>query len=343
MSATVKLYGATAGIFFFAVSLSVSGHHSNSEYDRSVVTEFEGEVLSVSWRNPHILLAVATTDENGLEVVWNLEGAAVSAQRRHGVMGGLIEVGDQVRVAGAASTRRPRYMLVDHLLLPSSVELLVGSIREPRWLDTAVGSSVWTVDPAKVAAAQGQGIFRVWSRDVGPWYFRAADQYRVTESAVAAAAEWDEFEDNPLLDCLAPGMPALMGNPYPMEFVETDGAIELRFEEFDAVRLIHLSGVVNEADVSASPLGYSVGRWEGDTLLVSTSRINWPYFNRVGISQSAAVEVHERFRVVEDGNRLDYEMMVTDPQTLEEPYVWQGRWIWQPGEEVNLYDCTLPE
>jgi hypothetical protein len=326
---------------FFAVSLSVSGHHSNAEYDRSVVTEFEGEVSRVSWRNPHILLEVATTDESGQEVVWNIEGAAVSAQRRHGVTDGLIQVGDQVRIAGAPSTRRPGYMVVDHILLPSGVELLVGSNRQARWSETAIGGSPWSVDPEKAAVAEGQGIFRVWSRDVRPWYFRPADQYQLTASALASVAEWNEFEDNPLLECMAPGMPALMGNPYPMEFVDRDATIELRFEEFDALRLIHLTLVERAADVPASPLGYSVGRWEGDSLLVETSRINWPYFDRVGVSQSAAVKINESFRVVENGNGLEYEMTVTDPQTLLEPFVWQGRWAWRRGEEVNRYDCTL--
>ena len=85
MTAIVKLCSATVRILIFSVPLSVYGHHSNSEYDRSVVTEFDGEVLSVSWRNPHILLEVATSDGGGREVIWNIEGAAVSAQRRHGV------------------------------------------------------------------------------------------------------------------------------------------------------------------------------------------------------------------------------------------------------------------
>ena len=343
MRTIVKLCRAAVRILIFSVPLSVYGHHSASEFDRSVVTEFDGEVLSVSWRNPHILLEVATTDEGGREIIWNVEGAAVSAQRRHGVTSGLIQVGDQVRIAGAASTRRPGYMIVDHLLLPNGVELLVGANREARWSDTAVGGNPWSVDPEKAAVAQGQGIFRVWSRDVRPWYFRPVDQYQLTESALAAAAEWNEFEDNPLLDCTAPGMPALMGNPYPMEFVERDGVLKLRFEEFDAVREIHLAAGPTEADVPASPLGYSVGRWDGDTLLVTTSKINWPYFDRVGVSQSAAVEVHESFRVVENGNRLEYDMTVTDSPTLVEPFLWHGRWAWRPGEEVNRYDCTLEE
>jgi hypothetical protein len=338
-----KLYRLTAAVSFLVLPCSVHSHHSNSEYDRSVVTEFDGEIVSVSWRNPHIQLKVSTIDAGGQPITWNVEGAAVSAQRRHGVTAGLVSVGDQVRIAGAVSSRRSGYMIVDHILLPSGIELLVGSSRQARWSETAIGGNPWSVDPDKAATARGTGIFRVWSRDSRTWYFRPADQYRLTESALAAVAEWDEFEDNPLLDCFAPGMPALMGNPYPMEFVERGNTIELRFEEFDAVRVINLSGGASAESIDASPLGYSVGRWEGNTLLVATSKIDWPYFDRVGISQSDKVEVYEKFRVVEDGNGLEYEMTVTDPQTLLEPFVWQGRWAWRPGEEVNRYDCTLEE
>jgi len=118
------------------VALPAAAHHSMAEFDRGSVTELEGEVVAVAWRNPHILLDVETTDASGTAIVWNLEGSAVSAQRRHGVEGGLVEVGDRVRVAGWPSTRRANHMLVNHVLLPDGVELLVGSVRAPRWSAT---------------------------------------------------------------------------------------------------------------------------------------------------------------------------------------------------------------
>ena len=322
--------------------VTLSAHHSMAEFDRSTVTEVEGEVVSISWRNPHILLDIATTDAAGGEVVWHLEGGAVSTQRRRGLTSGRVQVGDHVRAAGSPSTRRPGYIQVNHLLPPDGVELLVGGVREPRWSETHVGGGAWAVDPAKAAVAEGRGLFRVWSqRFGGAWFFRGTDAYPLTESALAAAAEWDQFEDNPLLDCTAPGMPALMSNPYPMEFIERDGSIELRFEEFDAVRIIHLDDATDPAGVPRSHLGYSVGHWEGETLVVSTSRINWPYFNRVGVPQSENVEVIERFTAVEDEDRMDYQLTVTDPATLVEPFVWEGYWDWRPGEEVHPYECTL--
>jgi hypothetical protein len=319
----------------------VAAHHSMAEYDRSAVLEFEGEVLSVAWRNPHILLDVAATDANGERVVWNLEGAAVSAQRRHGVEGGLVQVGDRVRIAGWRSTQRSQHMLVNHLLLPDGVELLVGSAREPRWSNTSVGGEALVIDSARAASATGNGIFRVWSQGTAAWFFPGRANYKLTEKAMAEERAWDDRRDNPLLKCTPPGMPALMGNPYPMEFVQRDGNIALRFEEFDVVRTIYIADAVDPATVPLSPLGYSVGRWQGDTLLVHTSRINWPFFNRVGARQTEAVVVDERIRAADDGNRLEYIMTVTDPTALVEPFVWDAYFTWEPGEVVGRYDCTV--
>ena len=93
--------------------------------------------------------------------------------------------------------------------------------------------------------------------------------------------------------------------------------------------------------VQPSPLGHSVGQWQGDTLEVHTSRINWPHFGRVGIPQTEAVEVVERFILDDGGERLDYELTIEDPGTLLAPYSWDGFWVWRPGEEVGRYECTV--
>ena len=333
---------AVVTLALFALPITVLAHHSMSEFDREVTLELEGELVDVSWTNPHVLLRLSTTDENGTEAVWELESNAVSAQRRRGLTGDLVEVGQRVRVAGSPSTRRDAYLQVQNVLLPDGLELLMGGAREARWSETTLGGDPWSADPEKAAAAEGQGIFRVWSRAVGVWYF-GADRggYRLTPEAAAASAAWDDIDDNPILDCIPPGMPTIMGNPYPMEFVQVGDVVELRFEEFDLVRRIHLDSTVDPADVQASPLGYSVGRWEGNRLMVTTSRIDWPYFDRVGAPQSTDVVVGESIRALDEGERLEYIMTVTDPSTLLEPFVWEAAWEWRRGEEVGRYDCTL--
>jgi hypothetical protein len=259
------------------------------------------------------------------------------------VTGDRIAIGDVVRVAGWPSTRRERYLQVNHVLLPDGVELLVGGAREPRWSGRTAGGAA-VVDTKKATAALGDSMFRIWSQGTGAWFFAGRSNYQLTRSAAAAVAKWDDIADNPLTRCVAPGMPALMGNPYPMEFVQVGKDIELRFEEFDALRKIHMDvGVARPASVPLSPLGYSVGRWEGKTLVVDTSRINWPYFDRSGAPQTVNVAINERFTVVQNGNRLDYVMTVNEPASLVKPFVWNAYFVWKPGEAINPYECTLEE
>ena len=322
---------------------SAAAHHSMSEFDRGVVTEVEGVVSRVSWTNPHILLEVTSTDRNGVKAVWTLEGGAVSAQRRRGLTGESLALGDLVRVAGWPSTRRDRYLQVNHVLLPNGVELLVGGTREPRWSGKTAGSTV-VAGARKPAAALGDSMFRVWSQGTGAWFFAGRSNYQLTKSAAAAVATWDDISDNPLTKCVSPGMPALMGNPYPMEFVQVGRDIELRFEEFDARRRIHMGAdLARPARVPLSPLGYSVGHWEDKTLVVDTSRINWPYFDRSGAPQTENVAINERFTVVQNGSRLDYVMTVNEPASLVKPFVWNAYFVWNPSEAVNRYECTLEE
>ena len=65
------------------------------------------------------------------------------------------------------------------------------------------------------------------------------------------------------------------------------------------------------------------------------------YFNRVGVSQSEQVQVEERFTVDDAEGKLHYELTVTDPWALSEPYQWKALWTWNPGEEVDVYGCEV--
>ena len=49
------------------------GHHSVQEYDRSTVTEIEGKILSVHWKNPHVGFSMEATNSDGSVTVWNLD------------------------------------------------------------------------------------------------------------------------------------------------------------------------------------------------------------------------------------------------------------------------------
>jgi hypothetical protein len=164
--------------------------------------------------------------------------------------------------------------------------------------------------------------------------------YPLTPAARAALAAFDPLTDAPTLNCAPKGMPTIMEQPYPMEFIDQGERIVLRLEEYDTVRTIHL-GSTTPADQPRSLLGHSVGRWEGETLVVKTTRTNWHHFNTEGVQLlSDDVELVERFTPAADGSRLSYELTVTDPATFTEPVVLKKSWLSLPDVAVQRYQCT---
>ena len=101
-----------------------------------------------------------------------------------------------------------------------------------------------------------------------------------------------------------------------------------------------VSGDIPE-DAPVGPLGYSVGRWESETLVIETARVDFPYLDDAGTPMSEDVRMVERFTVSEDGTRLDFEIAVTDPQNLAEPAIWDAYWSWIPGTVVRPFECDL--
>ena len=156
-----------------------------------------------------------------------------------------------------------------------------------------------------------------------------------------AIAGWDQERDDPGLRCEAPGMPNAILNPYPIEFVDSGDSIQIRIEEWDAVRTVHMNAGADAQMPAPSPYGYSVGRWEGDTLIVETTQINWPYLDDKGAPQSENVSIVERFTLSDNNTRLSQQIVVTDPEYLTEPAIWDAEWVWKPGVRIRPFECAL--
>jgi hypothetical protein len=238
-------------------------------------------------------------------------------------------------------------MEVTNMLLPNGEELLLLNPNLPRrWSDDLLGTGFVDID-ADLAAAAGdtaRGIFRVWNlsfegdSDIGALW---NDSYPLTAAARSAQENWQPITDNPLARCTPPGMPTTMSGPYPSEFVRQGDDILLRIEEFDNERLIHMDADASADGQPASPLGYSIGHWEVSTLVVTTTNINWPWFDRQGVPQTEDVKIVERFALSEDEARFDYSATITDPAIFTEPVVLDTYRVWAPGEVIAPYDCVI--
>jgi len=326
-----------------------TAHHSfAATFDVGAINELEGEVTSVQWRNPHVLITLRVTDDQDRQTNYEIESHSLSIMRRMDISSDALSVGDRVRVAGHPARRTENAMFVLNALLPNGQEIVFDPWGAPRWAENIGTTEVWQATEED-AQAQQNGIFRVWSTSVShpnAWPFpemfdlSLISNYPLTGEALAALEGFDPLTDLPTLDCVAKGMPTIMEQPYPMEIVDQGDSILLRLEEYDTLRTVHMNETAAPADQSSSNLGYSTGRWEGDTLVVTTTNVSWPFFDSVGIPLSDAVEIVERFTPSDDGSRLDLVMTVTDPATFTEPVEVGKTWLAIPGIQVEPYECT---
>ncbi len=325
---------------------AVAHHSARITYDMDTVIEIKGEITGVTWRNPHVRFTLGSVDEDNELVTWNVESIPVTRLNRVGITREMLGVGDTVTVAVYPARRPVRNAYAINMLLADGREALLDT-PVARWTDNTVGTGL-DETPGTPGADPSLGLFRVWSTDGS--FLRTETRflteggtldYPLTDAARAAQAAWDPLDpDNPFLTCIPKGMPTIMQQPNPIEFTDEGDRIVLRMEEFDAMRVIHMSGDAGGQDAPPSRMGHSIGHWEDDTLVVRTRRINWPYFDQNGLPQSEDMETVEHFTVNDEGSRLDYELVVTDPWLFTEPVTLGKSWRWVPGDAVLPFNCA---
>lgn len=331
-------------VLLSAQAMLASAHHSRAVYGDEL-TEISGELIEIHWFNPHPWLELSVPSGAGQSEIWRVEAYAnVMAMERRGVSKEHFEPGEAVVIAGYINRRRDRDLLASNMLRADGSEILLGGRSEPYFASRAIGEADLNLDRRRgeenmrLAAGENRGIFRVWSQ---PAWAEARGQTRrhlpFTEAAIAARAEWDQL-DNYILRCEKPGMPRIMLNPHPFEFVDQGSTILMLGEEFDIVRTIHMDDRFDPESEPRSRQGVSVGRWDGDTLVIETTRIDFPYFDSIGTPQSGAIRMMERYTLSDDQSRLDYEWVITDPGVLTQPAVVEGYWL-ALGAEILRYDC----
>src|SRR5437588_179538 len=105
--------------------------------------------------------------------------------------------------------------------------------------------------------------------------------------------------EDPPANCLPPGVPRINGTPLPWKIVQMPGLVIIVYEVFNVWRQVFLDGreLAPLEDVNPSWLGYSTGRWDGDTLVVDTRGFNGKaWLDQLGKPTTDALHVIERFR-----------------------------------------------
>jgi hypothetical protein len=125
-------------------------------------------------------------------------------------------------------------------------------------------------------------------------------------------------KDNPTTKCLPAGLPFRMLIPFPLKVVQTPGLILIVDDE--GFRQIYTDGRRPPADPQPLWLGYSTGKWEGDTLVVDTVGFNdKTWLDAIGHPHSEALHMVERFRRRDFGH-LDVEVTMDDSKLYTKPF-----------------------
>src|SRR6516225_436719 len=126
------------------------------------------------------------------------------------------------------------------------------------------------------------------------------------------------IDRDPEIKCFQPGVPRALYMPYPFQIIQSATKINMVFEFANAQRTIHL----NKMDPYPNTLfmGYSVGKWEGDTLVVDVSSFtDATWFDRAGNFHSDALHVTERYTPM-GRDAIRYEATIEDPQVFTRPW-----------------------
>jgi hypothetical protein len=165
----------------------------------------------------------------------------------------------------------------------------------------------------------------------------------LNERALAFQQVFDEAIA-PKYDCVPSASPAIQYDPYFMEFVQWPDRVLIRYEKDDQLRTVWMDGrAPTLADYSIQ--GFSVGRYEGDALIVETSHFVFDitgFDDYNGIPSSQLKTVTERYW--RDGEELRMTLTLEDPLFLREPASYTTRWLPAP-EDYRLapYECDPEE
>jgi len=344
MTIRFSLTAATA-----LVCLPASAHHSFSMFDMERKVTIEGVVVDVQWTNPHVWVEVDVPGPDGQTERWGVEFTSRVHLTRRGFTSTTVNPGDAVTfVVSPYRDGRPGGRIWTVALPSGEVVRDPGAQRE---FELANGARELSVDPAsqpqgealarRAAAVQVErgafghaalaelpdfgGIWHPAFGRVGGGEPKLKGTYRAAYEAALAAAAADPSYEAPerLSNCEPVGMPYMMTMPYSLEFLFTPGKITIIQEALMQVRRVFMDGRALPRNADPTYFGYSVGSWDGDTLVIET--VGTKPGQRLGIrgiTNGPNLKITERIYLDADNSDvLHLDFTYVDPDALAEPWV----------------------
>jgi hypothetical protein len=153
-----------------------------------------------------------------------------------------------------------------------------------------------------------------------------------------AQADLDAFDplDDPVIRCVPPGFPRSGPTIYPFEIVQTEKMIVFLYETFGMIRRIYMDGRSMPEYLPPSLMGFSIGHWDGNELVIETTNYAPGLLSGGGIRQYGDMVVSERYRLVGDGQGLEGEALIAAPETLTAP--WLRKFTWELDPDGMIFE-----
>jgi len=340
-------------------SVPASAHHGAAVYDTSREVTVRGSVTQFKFVFPHTLVYIAVQGENGETVEWSGELTTPNRLAR-GIAGGATPTpikwtsttlvpGDVIAMTGNPARNGAPSMRIQGLV-EASGRALIG--------DAGIEVTKAAAPTEPLAPGNGADFRGVWMRryehrwenfaftealpPMTPW---AQARFDATKPTFGPRSVAVADTNDPIYECLPPGLPRLYAHPAPFEIFQFADRVLIVYEFQHHVRQIYTDGRGHDGGRPIGWMGDSIGHWEGETLVVETTKFNdKTWIDRRGVPHSDQLRVIERFS--RDGEELAVELTVEDPVAFTAP--WSSRRVfdrvdWTLAENSCISSENFPE
>ena len=318
-----RIYGhfaAALTLIAFAVAGPVRAHHSfAAEYDADRHGTLRGEIVDVQFVNPHVRYRIRVELVGGSVEEWELQTHNVRTMVRMGWTADTIEIGDRIEVSGALGRNGVRKLSMDTVVLAD------GTRFEPRGGEVA---DAYTTSEINADPNRSYGVvtnsypvditglwdntyrFRLTVDDLEPKPTPFTPEGRV-------AYEANENWRDPSKSCRSGGLPRLFGSPTNMEILDVGDYYLIT--QANRPRRIWMDGRTAPPPGSApSPMGFSIGRWDGEVLVIETTHLEPGWLDGSGLPMAGVgTRLVETYTISEDRLSMERRMTIQDPYYTE--------------------------
>jgi hypothetical protein len=249
-------------------------------------------------------------------------------------------------------------MRFERLAARAAFLCVIGSSVQAQWLDVPSKATPRTQDgkpnltaPAPRKAGGKPDLSGIWGTESPKYLANIAADFKPGELPIQPWAETltkdrqtgAHASEESNANCQPQGVPRINATPNPFKIIQDPDLVVILYEAFGQFRQIFIDGRALPKDPNPTWLGYSVGRWEGDTLVVHSTGFNGKtWLDQMGHPTTDALQVTERFRRKDFGH-LEIQTTIDDPKAYTRPWTVIEPMQLLPDTELIEFVCNENE